>query len=80
MSEHRRPKQYRSNPTTRVLIEGFLIKRKEASFGEIYGYVESQHVAFISKTPKNSVRSVMYRMENLECLGAGKYRLKPAKE
>jgi len=80
MGKGNHQRRFRNNPPIRILIEGFLTKRKEASFKEIYEYIEKQNIRLVSKTPQRSVYSIMHRMNNLERVGLGKYRLKSVKD
>ena len=67
--------RYRNTPPIKEVIREFLARKKDgASVQEIYKYVQ-RFVAFTSKTPRNSVYSVLVRMQNVERVGPGKYKL-----
>lgn len=66
----------KNSPTIKKVIGEFLLYKKEegAYVKEISEYVQ-KHISLNSKTPRNSVFSVLTRMENVQRFGPGKYRL-----
>ena len=67
--------RYKNTPPIKEIIQGFLAGKKDgASVHEIYEYVQ-RFVTLTSETPRNSVFSVLVRMQNVERVGPGKYKL-----
>jgi len=67
--------RYRNTPPIKDVIREFLVNKGDgASVQEIYEYVQ-RFVMFTSKTPRNSVFSVLVRMQNVQRVGPGKYKL-----
>jgi len=73
-------KRIRNKPPIRILIENFLTGKREASFQDIYSYIQKQDIKLVSKTPRNSIFSIVTRATNIERVGSGKYRLKSTKK
>lgn len=66
----------RNKPSIRVIIEKYLLNRNEVLLEDIIKHVNKQHVTFKTKTPRNSIVSILCRMQNVEHLGRGKYKIK----
>jgi hypothetical protein len=69
------PRRVRNSPTIQEVIRDYLKAKVEpAKFGEIYEYV-SERVTLAAKKPRASVFSVLARMDGVERVGPGQYRL-----
>lgn len=67
----------RNNPPIRTIIEQFLSEHPSgASFEQICKHVQTQAIKLISKTPRNSIYSVLVRMNNVERVAPATYRLR----
>ncbi len=68
----------RNQPTIKEVILEFLVKKREdATVDEIYNHV-AESVTLLSKTPRNSVFSVLTRMPEVKRVGSkrsGRYKL-----
>jgi len=66
----------RNSPPMREIIRKYMVKKGDAvSFDEIYGHV-SKSVTLMTKTPRNSVFSVLTRIPDVERVGPAIYKLK----
>jgi len=64
-----------SPPIKGVIREFLRHKRDPVSFQEIYEHV-MKNVVLVSETPRNSVYSVLFRMQDVQRINRGKYRLR----
>jgi hypothetical protein len=66
----------RNSPPMRDIIYRYIAKKCDAvSFEEIYKHV-SKSVTLLGKTPRNSVFSVLTRIQDIERVGPAMYKLK----
>lgn len=67
--------RYRNSPPIKAIIREFLAKKREgASVQEIYEHVQ-RFVVLTSETPRNSVFSVLVKMQDVQRVSPGKYKL-----
>jgi hypothetical protein len=66
----------KGSPSIKDVISDFMTRNRsrEYSFQEIYEHVQ-EAIGLTSKTPRNSVFSVLVRMADVERVGRGTYRL-----
>jgi len=65
----------RNSPSIKDIIREYMAKKGDvASFEEIYDHV-SKSVTLMTKTPRNSVFSVLTRIPGIERVGPARYRL-----
>ncbi len=66
----------RNKPSTREVIREFLKREgKTVTYDEIYNYTVSK-VRLTTKTPRNSIYSVLIRMDDVKHVGTGQYKFK----
>ncbi|MCX6006119.1 MAG: hypothetical protein NTZ34_02515 [Chloroflexi bacterium] len=75
-NEETRIKRFRNHPTMKEIVREFLKKKKGAvTLEELTDHV-LKNVKLVSKTPRNSVFSVLKRMDDVERVSQATYKIK----
>lgn len=70
-------KRIRNSPSIKSLICEYMLNKGDVvSFKEIYNYVQSK-ATILSKTPQNTVYSIIFRTSDIQRVGKSLYKYIP---